>query len=142
MGKVGTKGVFMSKDIYDEIYTNFKTYYPFLDEEVSSWSPNGLNSIIAELFDGTIIEYNDALRSFRTVRKFDETEESWKREFASKLIKMMANKGCDQTYLSEISGVSQVSISNYLNKKAIPNCYTVFKLSKALGCNVSDLMDF
>ena len=142
MGKVGTKGVFMSKDIYDEIYTNFKTYYPFLDEEVSSWSPNGLNSIIAELFDGTIIEYNDALRSFRTVRKFDETEESWKREFASKLIKMMADKGCDQTYLSEISGVSQVSISNYLNKKAIPNCYTVFKLSKALGCNVSDLMDF
>ena len=49
----------MSKDIYDEIYTNFKTYYPFLDEEVSSWSPNGLNSIIAELFDGTIIEIGD-----------------------------------------------------------------------------------
>ena len=132
----------MSKDVYDEIYMNFKAYYPFLDEEVSSWSPNGLNSIIAELLDGTIIEYNDALRSFRTVRKFDGTEDSWKREFASKLIKMMANKGCDQTYLSEISGVSQVSISKYLNKKAIPNCYTVFKLSKALGCNVSDLMDF
>ena len=132
----------MSKDVYDEIYTNFKTYYPFLDSEVRSWSPNGINSIIAELLDGTVIEYNDALRSFRTVRKFDGTEESWKREFSSKLIKMMANKGCDQTYLSEISGVSQVSISNYLNKKAIPNCYTVFKLSKALGCSVTDLMEF
>ena len=132
----------MSKDVYDEIYMNFKTYYPFLDSEVRSWSPNGINSIIAELLDGTVIEYNDALRSFRTVRKFDGTEESWKREFASKLIKMMANKGCDQTYLSEISGVSQVSISNYLNKKAIPNCYTVFKLSKALGCTVSELIDF
>ena len=132
----------MRKDTYDTIYQNFKTYYPFLDEEVSSWSPNGINSIIAELLDGTVIEYNDALRSFRTVRKFDGTEESWRREFASKLIKMMANKGCDQTYLSEISGVSQVSISNYLNKKAIPNCYTASKLAKALGCTVSELIDF
>ena len=132
----------MSKDVYDEIYMNFKTYYPFLDVEVSSWSPNGINSIIAELLDGTVIEYNDALRSFRTVRKFDGTEESWKREFSSKLIKMMADKGCDQTYLSEISDISQQSISNYIHKKAIPNCYTVFKLSKALGCNVSDLVDF
>lgn len=132
----------MSKDVYDEIYMNFKTYYPFLDAEVSSWSPNGLNSIIAELSDGTVIEYNDALRSFRTVRKFDGTEESWKTEFASKLIKMMANKGCDQTYLSEISGVSQVNISRYINKKTIPNCYTVLKLSKALGCDISELIDF
>ena len=132
----------MRKDTYDAIYQNFKTYYPFLDSEVRSWSPNGINSIIAELLDGTVIEYNDALRSFRTVRKFDGTEESWKREFASKLIKMMANKGCDQTYLSEISGVSQVSISNYLNKKAIPNCYTASKLAKALGCTVSELIDF
>ena len=132
----------MSKDVYDEIYMNFKTYYPFLDVEVSSWSPNGINSIIAELSDGTVIEYNDALRSFRTVRKFDGTEESWKREFASKLIKMMANKGCDQSYLSEISGVSQGNISRYINKKAIPNCYTVLKLSQALGCSISELMDF
>lgn len=132
----------MSKDVYDEIYMNFKTYYPFLDAEVNSWSPNGINSIIAELSDGTVIEYNDSLRSFRTVRKFDGTEESWKTEFASKLIKLMSDKGCDQTYLSEISNISQQSISNYLHKKAIPNCYAVSKLAKALGCTVSELIDF
>ena len=55
---------------------------------------------------------------------------------------MMADKGCDQTYLSEISNISQQSISNYLNKKAIPNCYTASKLAKALGCTVSELIDF
>ena len=132
----------MRKDAYDEIYRNFKTYYPFLDSEVVSWSPNGPNSIVAKLSDGSVIEYNDVFRAFRTIREFDGTEESWKREFASKLMKIMADKGCDQTYLSEISGVSQVSISKYLNKKAIPNCYTVFKLSQALGCNISELMDF
>lgn len=132
----------MSKDVYDEIYMNFKTYYPFLDAEVNSWSPNGINSIIAELSDGTVIEYNDSLRSFRTVRKFDGTEESWKTEFASKLIKLMSDKGCDQTCLSEISNISQQSISNYLHKKAIPNCYTASKLAKALGCTVSELIDF
>ena len=132
----------MRKDTYDGIYQNFKTYYPFLDSAVVSWSPNGPNSIIAELSDGSILEYNDRLRAFRTVLEFDGTEESWKREFSSKLIKMMADKGCDQAYLSEISNISQQSISNYLHKKAIPNCYTVFKLSQALGCTVSELIDF
>ena len=132
----------MRKDTYDAIYQNFKTYYPFLDSAVVSWSPNGLNSIIAELSDGSTLEYADRLRSFRTVREYDGTKESWKREFSSKLIKMMADKGCDQTYLSEISNISQQSISNYLNKKAIPNCYTASKLAKALGCTVSDLIDF
>lgn len=132
----------MEKDTYDAIYQNFKTYYPFLDSVVVSWSPNGPNSIIAELSDGSTLEYNDRLHSFRTVREFDGTKESWKREFSSKLIKMMADKGCDQIYLSEISDISQQSISNYLNKKAIPNCYTASKLAKALGCTVSELIDF
>ena len=136
------KGVFMEKDTYDAIYQNFKTYYPFLGSAVVSWSPNGPNSIIAELSDGSILEYNDRLHAFRTVREFDGTKESWKREFSSKLIKMMADKGCDQIYLSEISDISQQSISNYLNKKAIPNCYTASKLAKALGCTVSELIDF
>ena len=132
----------MEKDIHDGIYQNFKTYYPFLDSAVVSWSPNGPNSIIAELSDGSILEYNDRLHAFRTVREFDGTKESWKREFASKLIKLMSDKGCDQTYLSEICDISQQSISNYLNKKAIPNCYTASKLAKALGCTVSELIDF
>ena len=131
----------MRKDTYDAIYQNFKTYYPFLDSAVVSWSPNGPNSITAELSDGSILEYDDRLRAFRTVREFDGTKESWKREFSSKLIKMMADKGCDQTYLSEICDISQQSISNYLHKKAIPNCYTASKLAKALGCTVSDLID-
>ena len=132
----------MEKKTYDAIYQNFKTYYPFLDSAVVSWSPNGPNSIIAELSDGSILEYDDRLRAFRTVREFDGTKESWKREFSSNLIKMMADKGCDQTYLSEICDISQQSISNYLNKKAIPNCYTASKLAKALGCTVSELIDF
>ena len=132
----------MRKDIHDAIYLNFRTYYPFLDSAVVSWSPNGPNSIIAELSDGSILEYNDRLRSFRTVREFDGTEESWKREFASKLMKLMSDIGFDQTRLSEISGISQVSISKYLHKKAIPNCYTASKLAQALGCTVSELIDF
>ena len=132
----------MKKNTYDAINQNFKTYYPFLGYAVVSWSPDGPNSIIAELSDGSILEYNDRLRSFRTVRDFDGTEESWKREFSSKLTKMMADKGCDQTYLSEICDISQQSISNYLNKKAIPNCYTASNLAKALGWTVSELIDF
>ena len=132
----------MIKDVHDEIYQNFKTYYPFLDTAGVSWYPNGPNSIIAELSDGSILEYNDRLRSFRTVLEFDGTEESWKREFSSKLMKLMSDVGFDQTSLSEISGISQVSISKYLHRKAIPNCYTASKLAQALGCDVSDLIDF
>ena len=120
----------------------FKMYYPTMAEQAVSYKAKGPNIIFVTLEDGSVIEYNDVLTSFRTVHPYDGSEESWKREFAHRLVEKMVDRGFDQIYLSEISGVSHQSISNYIHRKTIPTAYAVDKLARALRCDVSDLTGF
>ena len=124
------------------MFDRFVMFYPFEAERVISWKEFGNNSIIAILDNGTTVEYNDLLRTIRNIIPYDGSEESWKIEFSHKLVTKMAERGFDQTRLSEASGVSQQSISLYIHRKKIPTAYTVSKLANALSCSPSDLTDF
>lgn len=120
----------------------FKMYYPTMAEQAVSYKAKGPNIIFVTLEDGSVIEYNDLMNSFRTVVPYDGSEESWKREFAHRLVELMVDKGFDQSYLSEASGVSQQSISNYIHRKTMPTGFAIDKLARALGCDVSELTKF
>jgi transcriptional regulator with XRE-family HTH domain len=48
----------------------------------------------------------------------------------------MALEGISQCELSERTGITQPSISDYMNGKKLPSFYTVDKIAKALGCSV------
>lgn len=122
--------------------TRFEMFYPIAYKRATSFEESGSNSIIAILDDGTRVEYNDLMKTIRTVIPYDGTEESWKREFSHRLVEKMVSRGYDQTLLSEESGVSQQSISLYVHRKKLPTAYTVSKLARALNCRPSDLTDF
>lgn len=126
----------------DYIYDRFAVSFPKFEECVISWEPKGKNSITLVLDDGCTWEYNILLDAIRQVHLYDGTEESYKRGFSYRLADMMVDKGFDQTHLSEVSGVSQQSISNYIHKKSLPTIYVLDKLARALDCSVSDLIDF
>lgn len=126
----------------DMIFDRFEMYYPSIAKQAVSWEQKSNYVIFVTLSDGSIVEYNDLMNSFRTVVPYDGSEESWKREFAHRLVELMVDKGFDQSYLSEASGVSQQSISNYIHRKAIPTAYAVDKIARALGCDVSELTEF
>lgn len=129
-------------EFYEQLFDEFKLYFPWLTDNVDSWTSNGPNTILIKMFDGKEIEYNHNFKSIKNVVDYNGTEDDWRREFSNKLIEKMADKGFDQSYLSELSGVSQVSISKYINRKAMPSGFVIDRLAEALECSVSDLIDF
>lgn len=124
------------------IFDRFEMYYPSIAEQAVSYKQKSSYVIFVTLHDGSVIEYNDLTNSFRTVVPYDGSEESWKREFAHRLVELMVDNGFDQSYLSEASGVSQQSISNYIHRKTMPTGFVIDKLARALHCEVSDLTEF
>ena len=100
------------------------------------------------LTDGSKVIYdglNSCLRSVREERGDELSsmpEEDWRYKFSIKLNRRAQCRGMNQGDLSEESGISKVMVGKYLNGKSTPNAYNLAKLARALGCSVSDLVDF
>ena len=130
----------MKEKHFDYVYKDFKKDHHYSDEDVEDWWPIGANAIIAVLKDGTKLEYHHMLRTIRKVPTYTGSEEEWRREFSRRLSFEMYERGFDQTYLAEKSGISQVSISNYIKRKTTPSAYAVDRMARALGCYMDDLL--
>lgn len=70
------------------------------------------------------------------------TETEWLDIFTSNLIEMMHEKGYTQRDLADATGLSEGTISNYINKRQIPGVRAIVNISYELDCDVSDLIDF
>ena len=123
---------------YDPIYANFEYYFQPFAERAELWYPSGKWSIIVELNDGRRIEYYD-ISKVVIIRKDYLSESEWRKEFAINLKCKMWDACIDQTRLADKTGISQVSISNYLNRKATPSGWTMDRLARALDCNAWEL---
>ncbi|WP_305177909.1 helix-turn-helix domain-containing protein [Faecalibaculum rodentium] len=64
-----------------------------------------------------------------------------KRTFAKNLKHYMQIHGLKQSDIARISGVSQQSVSNWLNERQIPRMGAIEMLSQYFGINKSDLLD-
>lgn len=126
----------------ETIFERLERSYPSLARQVVSWEEKGRSSILATLEDGSVVEYNELLDCIRNVVPYDATEESCKREFSHNLMVKMEEKGFNQIYLAEVSGVSQQSISDYIHRKKLPTIFIADKLARALRCDVSELVSF
>ena len=71
-----------------------------------------------------------------------EDELEWRKMFSNRLCAKMHKFGYNQSLLSEATGISQVTISKYINCKATPTAYNVQKLAKALHCNSFELTEY
>ena len=130
----------MKEKHFDYIYKDFKKDHHYSDEDVEDWWPIGANAIIAVLKDGTKLEYHHMLRTIRKVPTYTGSEEEWRREFSRRLSFEMYERGFDQTYLAEASGISQTNISRYIHRKVTPSAYAVDRMARALGCYMDDLL--
>ena len=131
----------MRKNYYDEVYGKFKLYNPAIERTVSEWRPSSKHSIRLILDDGTELEYHHVLNSLRRVVKYDYTTDRCKEEFRNRLLELMADNAYNQQTLAEVANISQASISNYLNKKTLPDLYAVRQLARAFNCSIDELLD-
>ena len=69
-------------------------------------------------------------------------EFEWLDIFGDNLRDLMAGSGMTQGDLAKELGVSESTISKYLNKRQFPGVKTLVNLAYALDCSLDDLMDF
>jgi DNA-binding Xre family transcriptional regulator len=125
-------------------------YARYLEKHVVAWREDGPFRLLLITDEGRKYIYNDRWQTTRCI--FDPeaeyaergyfTEEEWRIHFARTLMYKMEDRRIGQVELSEHTGISQSSISAYLNKKKSPSAHIVQRLARVLHCSVDDLTDF
>lgn len=69
-------------------------------------------------------------------------EVTWMHIFRENLTRLMIEARMNQVQLSDASGISQATISKYLNGLQMPTAPSIVNLSYALGCSTDELIDF
>ncbi len=70
------------------------------------------------------------------------TETEWLDIFASNLFEIMNERGYTQGDLAEDTGLSEASISYYLNRRRIPGIRAIVNIAYVLDVDVAELIDF
>ena len=70
------------------------------------------------------------------------SEVEWLDEFVDNLIDMMRAEGINQRDLADATGLSEATISNYINKRQMPGVKAIVNIAYVLDCSVDDLIDF
>lgn len=124
------------------IYENFKLCFPNLAEKVVKYKETDKLEIIIELDDGRTAIYDDLNDTIRylPVNREEMTDEDYDREFGIRLFRLMLRSGMNQPALSSKTGITQSTLSAYINGKASPTIRTAIKIAKALDCSVDELV--
>lgn len=70
------------------------------------------------------------------------SEMEWLDCFSSNLQILLKESGMTQKELAEESGLTEASISQYINKRNIPSVKAIINMAYALDCSVDELVDF
>lgn len=119
-------------------YRMIENHFPRLAEHVIDCYYNSPWEIIVELDNGSkqaCYPHHHMLR-FLPDNCDAITEAECRREFGIRLRYIMMSYGITQTELSEMTGITQSKISQYINSKALPSFYNTDKIAKAIGCPV------
>lgn len=130
--------------IVDEIRNDFNDYFPSFSRRTVDFYRSGRFEITVIFDDGRKAYYNYLTKNIRIIhlRSDEYSEESWKHQFAITLTRKLADKQMTKRELSDATGISQMSLSNYTNEKSIPSAYAITRIADALECSVSELIDF
>lgn len=70
------------------------------------------------------------------------TEAEWIRIFGENLACILDEYRMTQRDLADAAGLSESSISKYINKQIAPSIFAVINIADALGMTVDELVDF
>ena len=69
------------------------------------------------------------------------TEQEFRKQFARRLELLMEDRGISRQELTNRTGISEMTISRYLNAKHTAQIDIVVKIAKALSCTVDELVN-
>lgn len=134
---------------WNNIVDEFARLHPLIAEKVIDWYPSGQLELTVRTDEGDKYAYDFIEKKIRflgniyaeqdEMSSIDELE--WRRKFASVLDAKMRRVCISQSALSELTGISMVSISKYINGKATPSTYNLSKIARALHCSTHELTE-
>lgn len=129
---------------YDSILESFKNDYIRWYNRMVDWYGNGDYEIVAILDDGSKLVYSQSTGTMRFLKneRVDISEEDWIKDFSMTLKNKVSMSGLTRQDISDITGISKVSISNYMNGKSMPSHYNMLKIAKALNCSVYEFTHY
>ena len=81
-------------------------------------------------------------RKFFCERGETMSEHEWLDIFGDNLAEMMYEQGYSQKDLADETGLSEASISNYINKRRMPTIKAIVNIAYALDIDFNELIDF
>lgn len=138
----------MNKRSYQSIFREFLCMCPYVRNEVVSWRKFDNYEIIVELEDGSAYRYDSLNKTFKWAPSSKDftrpprNENEWKYRFSRRLYNKMISEGYSQDDISYETGISQGTISGYINGDVVPTVYKLQKIANVLGCTVNDLIYF
>lgn len=70
------------------------------------------------------------------------TELEWLDIFGDNLVSMLHEAKISRRELAEETGLSEATISYYINKRKVPGLKAIINIAYVLNCSVDDLIDF
>lgn len=97
--------------------------------------------LIVDMDDGSRIIYDDRIEMFRNapVDPNKLTVDECNNEFGIRLRNILDEKKVTQKELSEMTDISTVLLSQYINGKISPSFHNVDKIAKALDLDMNEL---
>lgn len=133
------------RDYWTPVFEMFCRDYPDLAEKTIDWYPSAQYEVTVKLRDDRRYVYN--MFTNRAYVNYDPNDDGdlddkeWQRKFSLKLVEKLNIMCITQQQLSEMTGISQVAISKYINCKAIPSCTNMRKIARALKCSTGEFMN-
>lgn len=132
----------MNKTYHELIYDMFLINNPYYRDKVVGWDAYGKHTIRIRVNNGDLLEFNGSSDSLRIVvePKLRTNDGDVRKSFAYNLGEKMIASGHTQQTLSEYTGLSQQSISNYIKALSTPSLTAAMKIAEVLRCNLGDLL--
>lgn len=130
------------RNIIEEcLLRNFEMISPSLFKRMVSYEMPDNFSLIVTLDDNQKILFDDMMDSIRYLHSNPNnmSDEELLLEFRYRLRHVMSRRGFNQLRLAEETGLSELTISNYMRGKNIPSFLNVMKIAKVLECSLDEL---
>lgn len=125
----------MEGSFYDDLVFD----HPYIKDRIARTYDGGKMEMIVETTDGCIYLYCLLHHTLTLISRGEPTDEDRKRIFGQKLSKMIWLNGMNQYDFARELGVSNMTISNYVNGKSVPTFILVQRMMRILNCNENDL---
>lgn len=126
-----------------ELINDFELYFPLVAKHVFSYKLKSYGLLEIVLDDNSKLIYDCHDKSILNLKDNldDISEEAWRKHFRYKLVKLLNHRHMPQKVLSELTGISERTLTKYTNGSATPSLYNARKIARAFKVDICELID-